>query len=358
MASRETTLLESASAEDSFAVIGAVLRAARIDKGMALEDVAQDLRYSKSYVRHLENGDFDLLPGSTYVAGYLRSYGQLLDIDGPALVARYQALLNPVDMRPTHKFPVPGQRPQRSGAVVASFVVMIAAVGYVGWYWAEKPGLEALIPEQETAQLLDTVSPTSPEPDGLASVNEASLLSDDAQTDTDNAATPNANEASTGGLTPTQPSTEDIAVAAADNSASAASDDDQTPNDDAVTETAAAEPATTAPDPDMLADSDKGTPNPGAAVANARDETYDITLRATASSWVEIVRNDGEEVMTKLMRDGDVYIIDGGENLYLSTGNAGGLEFVLRDGSVLSAGDVGEILRDLPLKPDGLIDNL
>ena len=58
--------------------------------------------------------------------------------------------------------------------------------------------------------------------------------------------------------------------------------------------------------------------------------------------------------MTKLMRGGDTYLVTGDEKLYLSTGNAGGLEFVFSDGTVTGVGEVGEIVRDLPLVLDKL----
>jgi cytoskeleton protein RodZ len=92
----------------------------------------------------------------------------------------------------------------------------------------------------------------------------------------------------------------------------------------------------------------------GSAFANQRDPAMEITIRAQASSWVEIVRNNGEEVMTKLMRNGDSYVVNSNDNLYLSTGNAGGLEVVFHDGTVMSVGDKGEIVRDMPLKIERL----
>jgi cytoskeleton protein RodZ len=95
-------------------------------------------------------------------------------------------------------------------------------------------------------------------------------------------------------------------------------------------------------------------PDQGSAIANQRDPANEVTLRARASSWVEIVRNDGEEVMTRLMRAGDTYLIDASDSLYLSTGNAGGLEFVFNDGTVKDVGETGEIVRDLPLVISGL----
>ena len=85
------------------------------------------------------------------------------------------------------------------------------------------------------------------------------------------------------------------------------------------------------------------------AVANLRDPSQEITIRAVAASWVEIVRDNGEEVMAKLMQAGDVYVVDGNLNLYLSTGNAGGLMVIIGSSDPLPIGGVGEIVRDLPL---------
>ena len=66
----------------------------------------------------------------------------------------------------------------------------------------------------------------------------------------------------------------------------------------------------------------------GVAFARQRVPDMEVTLRATGASWVEIIRNDGEEVMAKLMRAGETYMVDSRDRLYLSTGNAGGLELV------------------------------
>ena len=94
---------------------------------------------------------------------------------------------------------------------------------------------------------------------------------------------------------------------------------------------------------------DHGASAAGAAFARERAPDMEITLRATGVSWVEIIRNDGEEVMTRLMRAGDTYLVDSRDRLYLSTGNAGGLELVFDDGTVRPIGESGEILRDLLL---------
>jgi cytoskeleton protein RodZ len=94
----------------------------------------------------------------------------------------------------------------------------------------------------------------------------------------------------------------------------------------------------------------------GAAVATMREPAQEITIRATASSWVEVVRGDGTTVLKKLMRAGDIYIVDDSSGLYLSTGNAGGIEILSGENEIITIGSVGEIVRDLPLAKNRLRD--
>ena len=95
-----------------------------------------------------------------------------------------------------------------------------------------------------------------------------------------------------------------------------------------------------------------------AAQATLRDPGQEIIIRAVASSWVEIIRNDGGVVMTKLMRVGDSYVVDADSSVYLSTGNAGGLVVIVGDDQPRSVGKIGEIVRDLPLTAEILRETL
>ena len=90
-------------------------------------------------------------------------------------------------------------------------------------------------------------------------------------------------------------------------------------------------------------------PGGASAVATSRDPDQEVTIRAIASSWVEIVRGDGTAVLKKLMKAGETYVVDDGSSLYLSTGNAGGIELVTAGNNIMTIGTIGEIVRDLPL---------
>ena len=107
---------------------------------------------------------------------------------------------------------------------------------------------------------------------------------------------------------------------------------------------------------------DASAPDPGqqlvpgraAAVATSRDPDQEVTIRATASSWVEIVQDDGTAVLKTLMKAGETYVVDDGSALYLSTGNAGGIELVTAGNQIITIGMIGEIVRDLPLAKNRL----
>ena len=414
--------------DDSFEVIGAELSGARIAKGMQIAEIAQILRISKNYLKNLEAGSFDQLPGPTYVSGYLRSYARAVGLEEVALANRYRELMNGEGATIQYKFPVDSGHPQRSGAMVASIIVMFAIVGYAGWYAMGKPDLIALTSDDDTVVASNLVEEAASKGGTPAAIISADSGLDVADVDAFTGALENDGEA-VAGLPSASPveddarallpeggtaelaaatSAESPAVEETDLSADLRSADlaDATQTDAGqadlsqtssaatlrvdtvsqssqtqVTEVASlddSDPAAPTPSTgsaeDTQAVADASAPLPdtnttgqgldsesslsGVAYAGQPDMAPEITIRATGTSWVEIIRNNGEEVMTRLMREGDIFMIDGRERLYLSTGNAGGIELVFSDGLTKSVGEKGEILRDLPLDAERLRNQL
>lgn len=60
---------------------GAMLREAREQAGMSLDVVSAQLKLAPRQVKALEDGDFDLLPGRTFVRGFARNYARLVRLD-------------------------------------------------------------------------------------------------------------------------------------------------------------------------------------------------------------------------------------------------------------------------------------
>ena len=411
---------ENQMTADSYKRIGTQLKTARREHGLRLLDVARELRISGDYLKLLETGEFNQLPAPAYVSGFLRSYGKFVGLDGAKLASRFYALQGHESSKMDYQLPVTAAPPQRSSPAVASLCVVLAIGVYGGWYWFSGPKtLDATVESDLAAVELDSSRPGMMEKNAtteafeINSITTAGMQPDEGETglapsiDTAPAApsaaqtvaetvaetaTATATVSETVTATVTQPDSsaaDDTAQTGAVDTASVAtkpavSADTATA---AVSERPADTPQTTqiasrgtsdgansgsanpgsansssvtsdrrvTSDRSVMSD-DRLTAGRGAAVATMREPAQEITIRAIASSWVEVVRGDGTTVLKKLMRAGDIYIVDDSSGLYLSTGNAGGIEVLSGENEIITIGSVGEIVRDLPLDKNRLRD--
>src|ERR671914_2391097 len=70
--------------------IGEVLKQARSRAGLDIRAVEEQTKIRFKYLRALEDEEWDALPSSAYAKGFLRTYAQLLGLDGEALTDAYR----------------------------------------------------------------------------------------------------------------------------------------------------------------------------------------------------------------------------------------------------------------------------
>lgn len=71
--------------------LGEALRAQRERMGLTVEQAGEDTRIREKFLRALENGDYQTLPGAVYTKGFLRNYAEYLGLDPDELVVQFQA---------------------------------------------------------------------------------------------------------------------------------------------------------------------------------------------------------------------------------------------------------------------------
>ncbi len=71
--------------------IGETLRDARMRARIDVSEIEAKTKIRAKYLRALENEEWSLLPGPTFVKSFLRTYAQALGLDGKALVEQYRA---------------------------------------------------------------------------------------------------------------------------------------------------------------------------------------------------------------------------------------------------------------------------
>jgi cytoskeleton protein RodZ len=127
--------------------IGDTLREARMRQGLDISDVETKTKIRAKYLRALENEEFSMLPGATFVRTFLRTYAEQLGLDPHRLVEEYRAghepreepeggsLGRPVAMRDRDR------RPRRGppfgpwaiiGLVVVAVIALLVVLGITG----------------------------------------------------------------------------------------------------------------------------------------------------------------------------------------------------------------------------------
>lgn len=78
--------------------VGERLSAAREARGLSVDDVASALKLGPRQVAALEAGDWQHLPGNTFIRGFVRNYARFLELEVPPLMDALNAVLEqPVD---------------------------------------------------------------------------------------------------------------------------------------------------------------------------------------------------------------------------------------------------------------------
>jgi cytoskeletal protein RodZ len=122
--------------------IGATLREARMRARIDISEIEAQTKIRAKYLRALENEEWDLLPGPTYVKSFLRTYADELGLDGKRLVEEYKLQherLSDVELQPIAP---PGQRRppggQRSSAWrrvsigIVALIILVGALYFLG----------------------------------------------------------------------------------------------------------------------------------------------------------------------------------------------------------------------------------
>ena len=344
--------------DHSALTIGQALKLEREKSNISLQDIADETRLSYANLTALEAGDFESLPGIGYIPGYIRNYCKAVGIDFAPHIASFKSLSDDVTKKPEYSFPVQALVPRVAGSMLAMFAVLIGLAVYVGWTVLtynlapddeliassiSKPEKLAVLVETEVKQF---EQPTQP-------FTEAETK--EKATDGDPNYRPQAitfqqkAEAELVEVEPfpllSQPEVMPNATALESGSST-----EETRTALAVIEY----PAETEPLPNVEMTFDPALTGV-AARATARIPEKEVIIKATASAWIEVTRANGEVLVTKLMRVGDELALSTIDELFLSTGNAGGLRLEMVNLSAFAAGQTGEILRDLRLNRETLL---
>jgi cytoskeleton protein RodZ len=155
--------------------IGQILQEERQARGLTLQEVSETTKIKLQHLKALEKNQFDRLPASPFVKGFIRSYARVLDLDVKPLLAllrrdykedQFGRFLSREFMRPVMK-KQNFWRPV-TFVVIGAATVFLMLLAYVGWQWYSlnrPPELEIFTPEdnQFVSAQIEVAGRTQPE---------------------------------------------------------------------------------------------------------------------------------------------------------------------------------------------------
>lgn len=120
--------------------LGEQLRTRREKKSITLDQAAADTRIREKFLKALEDGDYQSLPGAVYTKGFLRNYAEYLDLDQEGLIALFHQERGLVTTEPSSKSYKPMRPIMRRSliftpAVLVPVLVLAGIVLFVGYLY-------------------------------------------------------------------------------------------------------------------------------------------------------------------------------------------------------------------------------
>jgi cytoskeleton protein RodZ len=119
--------------------IGETLRDARMRARIDVSEIEAKTKIRAKYLRALENEEWGLLPGPTFVKSFLRTYAEALGLDGKALVEEYRlsherlsdAALEPIVSSPKQGRSRSAGQGRAPGGPSRAYMAVIGVIGAI-----------------------------------------------------------------------------------------------------------------------------------------------------------------------------------------------------------------------------------
>ncbi|MGC8722851.1 MAG: helix-turn-helix domain-containing protein [Acidobacteriota bacterium] len=299
-------------------VLGEELSAARKAKGLSLEDVSRATKIRKPILLALEEGRLEDLPPAVFLAGHLRAYAAVLELDGEPYVERLRQLTcaPPAERRSEE---APAAHRFRVRPVLLAVLLVILAAGGAGWVWVHYgEGGKRRAPEGASL----AGGPREPSPSPPAAVPE----------------TPHMGQAKEGGATPTKQAAPETAVQAAPSPRAPAT----------VPETSVEAPVKPASEPAVSTGAEPAAATtPAETPAAVPVAQGDLVIVCSKPCWLALWA-DGQRKIYRQLRAGETVALNG-KRFRADIGDPSALSITFQGRSVALPGAPGKPLKNFQI---------
>ena len=347
--------------------IGEILQNKRVELNKSIEEISDYLRIKPQYLKALEENNFNNLPGSAYVIGFIKSYASFLNLNPNDIIVQYKqetgafsSSENPLteDENSLIQDPIINS----NHIIIGGVVVLIAIVFVIFLNSSEKQSSEIMGKE---GQQISEVQPN------MEISIQNTNISDNGNTPT----TLNASEKDVKPLEITTISANDTNITNNEGVNTESSKETTTSVTQLNTtpeyfETKVDNVELQLPQSDVnslttfnSSDDDSSENETDTNIESGNEyglmnkEDSQIQLRATKDVWIKLKKDGlykydsdlgdvgtGESVFEAILKPGDIYYIPNGDDYFLTIGNAQGVDIIV-DGEVIAPLSTKEVSR-------------
>lgn len=320
--------------------IGDILKRERERRGYDLQQIADYLCIRRGLLVALENSRYEEFPADAYVIGFLRSYAELIGLNGQDAIDLYRQEMAGRRKKPDLVMPTPVSEGRAPTPVIIGIAALASLFLYILWYaFSTSDRATVTTPPALPAAALQTTidAPAATVPP--ATTGEATVTAADVATPVTSLA-----QTTTPASTVLPSSTPSgIAIGA------------PAPAQQALTAPTPASTASSTPTADTPASATAAATATQAAPASSAAAAAHIVIRAEQSSWVLVSNAKGQTIYDHVMKPGETYQVPSLSGLSLTTGNGAGIVIVL-DGADLPrlSSTTSHIVRNVSLETAAL----
>jgi cytoskeleton protein RodZ len=286
----------------TFEELGQTLRQARERRGLSVEEVADRLKLMPRIVRAMEQAAIGELPQAAYARGFVKAYGNLLELESDLVYAGMEDAWPDDGSHPTVPYEPVEERKGGGGGRAMTLVSLLVILAAAGGFWLARD-MDLRLPSVVLPKAEPAIAPKNEAPPPPAQVKDAppSVGSQAAPRQT---SPPPAPSAASGQAVP----------------------------------------------PAMPADSRRVEEAPGTAPQSLpaapalvpQDGLHKLIIIALAECWVHSSADDTDTRQFSL-RKGDTFALTFSKKLVLKLGNAGGVKLRLDGRDLDQPGEAGQV---------------
>ena len=131
--------------------LGQLLREARLEKGLSLEEVEDLTKIRKRYLQAIEDGQYKVLPGPFYVRAFVKNYAEIVGLDPDQVLRIYRNVIpdpgaeaqNEVYSQPRRRRNVSTEKWSKIASTLVFICFLIVIIGVI-YYYQEKNHLKQI----------------------------------------------------------------------------------------------------------------------------------------------------------------------------------------------------------------------